>query len=134
MTTTSETPSVDEAEAALARARTADEARRREAAAAESRRQSEEHGRATACVCCETPGQRLAYIGVTNAERLQGYKDGIVAYLCPSDRHAVAAEWQRRASAEVVNGRTRADLAAEYLDAYRVEAMPSRTRGAPKRA
>ena len=110
------TPSVAEAEAVLAEARAADEARQREEAQAERRRQSEAFAMRTPCKCCGAAPGQTSYIGTTEREQLEGHRSGIVTTLCYGCRYAVGVEWSRRAGIELVDGRTRAELASDYLD------------------
>ena len=75
----------------------------------------EKQARETACKMCRTPGQQLAYVGVTERERLHGHKHGFVDYFCERCRPALAAEWAQALAAETVDGKTRAELSREYL-------------------
>lgn len=79
-------------------------------------RASEHLGLATACRSCGTPSQSLVYIGTSERERLQGGRYGVVDYLCFRCRGVVSFEYERRHADELVNGKTRSELAREFLD------------------
>ena len=72
-------------------------------------------GRQTACKICGKPGQSLAYVGVTELERIHGHKYGFVDYFCERCRFVVGVEGAQMRAAETVDDKPRSELARKYL-------------------